>query len=86
MILPSPAERRQILSQTPKTKNLVVCPNCRKTVLPRLFVYRREPDHTACPHCGKTLRSFENSSRLGDKILLRISVVSGALYLLSVVI
>ena len=71
MIAPTAHQRKTILARTPRAKNLEVCPHCQQVVLPKLFVYRREPDHTECPRCHHTLRSFENSSRNGDKILAR---------------
>ena len=42
-----------------KTDDRVVCPGCSRRIVPRLIVYRGDPQRSVCPYCAATVSSFE---------------------------
>lgn len=43
----------------------VACPDCKKKVVPRLIVYRGEPERSVCPFCAAQISDFRSTSAFG---------------------
>lgn len=38
----------------------IICPGCRKKMVPRMIIRNGEPHHSVCPYCARTIKEFSN--------------------------
>ncbi|VEA03536.1 cold shock protein [Salmonella enterica subsp. enterica serovar Sanjuan] len=41
--------------------SLDFCKSCNKKIVPRMIIYRGEPQKTVCPYCATVIKNFENN-------------------------
>lgn len=50
--------KKLALPKPRKTDDRVICPGCSRRIVPRLIVYRGDPQRSVCPYCATTVRDF----------------------------
>jgi cold shock CspA family protein len=52
------SKKQQQKEQNKPQDDRIVCPNCKRKIVPRMITYRGDPDKTVCPYCATQIQSF----------------------------
>ena len=69
-----------------KNSKLIYCSNCKKLVTPQVVFYQKEPECSICPQCSFKFKKYKNSSKIEDRLLLKIVSFSIVLYFIALLV
>lgn len=69
-----------------KRSKTVLCSNCKKEVTPKVVFYHNEPESSICPNCNSKIKTFRNSSKIEDKLLIKIVAISIVIYFIALLV
>ena len=66
----------QSVSHEPKvTDDKIICPSCKRKIIPRIVFDYGKPKYSVCPFCGGTVKTFNNNIRFIITIVITIIFV-----------
>ena len=65
-----------------QTDNRIICPKCKRRIVPRITFCYREPEASWCPFCGYQIKSFTADGGIASAIVIMLFI--GAVFYLCI--